>query len=115
MTNEHFQGLVQYWRKILRLQDWDLTARLARGYDLEDKEGRCSQWPKLKLIEIEVLDPIDFRPGTHHDVEETLVHELLHVHFCSLDQKWEGAEQVLYEQAIETMAWALVKLNRGAR
>jgi hypothetical protein len=116
------QGLaerwVREWQEVLRLRDWEVEVAVLRGRDMkaEDCEGLTSYQAKLKRARIELRDPIDHDGGHGFgpEPEETLVHELLHLHFATFYAKDETAEQVAQEQAIELIAHGLVTLKRRA-
>ena len=106
------------WQKILRLQDWDIDVKISREWDfiVKGRIGEISHNHEHKHATVRLLDPIDYDPDSYEpqDMEIDLVHELLHLHFpddaFNLQSNWE----ILYEQAINRVAEALVKLKREA-
>ena len=64
---------------------------------------------------IKVLDPDNYDPCLiiKRDVEYTVVHELVHIHFAIIDN-FTGTDNMLYEQAVHRMATALLFLDRRA-
>lgn len=62
-----------------------------------------------------VLDPVDYPPDiiTPYELEETLVHELLHLHFAPFMSEHDTLERTLQEQAIDAIAKALVSRYGG--
>lgn len=114
LTPEQLQERLAYWQKVLRLQDWNIYARIVRGYEMENPNAMahinvvyCN-----KSAIIRIMDPIDYEPDivTPQDMEQSLVHELLHIHLWALNDDDTHNEM---EQAIEAMSMALVQLERG--
>lgn len=119
MTQEDLAALCEDWQRILRLQDWDLAPLLISRRESEKLEidGQCVCWMKTKQAIIRILTP-DAEPGAGelydhfpHDAEETLVHELLELHFDPF-KKQKGPDHEAQEQAINLIANALVRLKR---
>jgi hypothetical protein len=107
--------LLKKWQAILRLQDWDITIKYKRHYDMDDNKAGGVSWIKRrKIARISVLDPIDIGTGWNsEDVEATVVHELLHIQFCMIDD-FSGVSADLFEQAIEATTNSLIRLDRTA-
>lgn len=112
--NPNLDELLAKWQPVLRLQDWDIEILYVKPHELAPNTGgeviRCD---KKKVARIKVLDPDNFDPCliVKQDVEYTVVHELVHVHFAVFDGL-KDAEDTLYEQAIHKMAQALLLLDR---
>jgi hypothetical protein len=105
------------WQTVLSLQDWLVEIEYIRGHETEDSywEGRCHIAIKLKRAKIELLDPVDHLPVPRfpYDTEETIVHELLHLHFTSFQTNdWDSPTGVAQEQAIELIARGLIDMKR---
>lgn len=116
-TDDEVQEACEKWKKILRLQDWVTKSGIYRERDmrLDGCNGECEWQLKTKIATIRILDPIDYPENLiiEQDMEKTLVHELLHLHFAPLyadtdDKSIDDAQ----EQAIDCIANALVNLNR---
>lgn len=117
-NNEDAMTSCKEWQKILRLQDWIVSTSIERGRDfnLEKSQGECSWNIQTKLAKIRVLDPSDYPPGSmiEQDMEQTLVHELLHLHYAPFDNfNYDSLENTALEQSIDSIAMALVNLKRG--
>ena len=109
-----------YWQKVLRLQDWDILARVTRQSEMNctDASATCQVVMFRKQAQIKLLDPTDYdRALWKQDHEESLVHELLHLHYEPLfwaqpekdrNDNWKVAE----EQAICSIASGLVARKR---
>lgn len=115
MDQKTLEALLAEWQPRLGLADWDVVVKLRRIFDLNrsDVAGQCNWTLSNKTALVGVLDPNDYdsdyvRP---HDVEKTLVHELLHLHFAPFCEI--GAETYQHEQAIEAIARALVGVKRS--
>jgi hypothetical protein len=103
------QAGLRYWQKQLRLQDWDVRAAWVPHYD--DRGGNVIIG-RLKTSTISINDLLR---EELREAETTLVHELLHIPFDFLSLKDDSLEDMLMEQAVETLAKALVSLRREAK
>lgn len=113
------EAWVTEWQRRLRLQDWDVKIQVRRRYDmsLANAHGTCTWELCKKLAAIEIMDPNDYDPGSWawvNDVEKTVVHELLHLHFAPFASPDDGPADIAQEQAIDLIARALVDAKRGA-
>lgn len=120
MTEHELVELCQQWQKVLRLQDWDVRARLVRWHEMREpcrNAGECEWSLSKKQAILRIVCPEDAGPNDHwpHDVERTLVHELLHLHLAPLDRDdMDPLEHTAMEQAIHAIACALVELKRAS-
>lgn len=106
------------WQKRLRLQDWIVKPMIARARELESNNcgGECEWNLRLKTAVIRILSAVDYPDNLifEQDMEQTLVHELLHLHFAPLFASTEDKSiECAQEQAIESIAGALVQLKRA--
>lgn len=104
------EAVCKKWQTRLRLQDWDIKIQFKRAYDLgADKEGECAFVISQKIAVISILDPMDYNPAVswEQNIEQTVVHELLHLHFAFFGA-FEGLQEDTFEQAINCIAGALV-------
>lgn len=112
-------ALVALWQERLRLRDWRLTVsyepNLAAG-DGSPCYGLCSPFVDAKEARIYLRDPDESNDGIPpHDVEETLVHELLHLHFAPLAEN-TSAGVAAEEQAVWAITSAISQMkDLGAR
>lgn len=117
LTQEQLEEQLVYWQKVLRLQDWRIKARILRERDFcnPGSQGECDWSLSTKTAIIRILDPVDYSPDCAwpQDIEQVLVHELLHLHFASFDAESSTAERVAQEQAIDCIATGLVGLYRN--
>jgi hypothetical protein len=107
---------VAKWQKILRLEDWDFNVRLLCKNDIDDgANGTCATILDIGWAEIKISKTPLEADGSPHDMERSLVHELLHVHFNTAihhARKIGRTELALHERAIDQVARALVSLHR---
>jgi hypothetical protein len=108
---------LDYWKKILRLQDWEININIEREKNmlLEGTEGTCSWDISNKRAQIQILDSIDYDEDFiwKQDMEETLVHELLHLHYGTFENFERGTqENTMMEQSIVIISKALINLKR---
>jgi len=119
LTEEQLNELCLEWQKVLRLQDWDIHATIRRAKEMvnADADGECYWTLGLKEGFIHILDPIDHNPRAigKPDIEATLVHELLHLHFAEWDDSTGQGMPISGEQAIECIAQALVRVKRQSQ
>lgn len=120
LTLDELKELCAKWQEILRLQDWNIEIRIsrARDFEVENACGECSWVLPRKEALIRILDPLDYSPNHvfPQDMERTLVHELLHLHFAEISEKAEAAGiniDTSLEQALHGIDGALANLRRG--
>ena len=101
------------WQKILRLQDWevDIDFYRAREFTNADALGECTFNINSREGFIKILNPIDYEG--EYDLEWIVVHELLHLHFADWTAKNNYECPVSGEQAIDSIAQALTRLNKA--
>lgn len=103
--------LVKKWQRILRLQDWQVTARYDSRANL-DIEGWAEWNEATKEATLGIADPARYRV----DVEAIVVHELLHLHFAAFNltstANSRSDRTVRGEQAVESITRGLIDLAR---
>lgn len=105
-------GLLEYWQRQLRLQDWDVVADVVPARALGGAAGQTTTTPWRRYAAVQIADPATLDPDAgpgFRDLEATLVHELLHVALAGV------GDHAPLEPAIEALSRALVALNRGER
>ena len=115
-NNEELQVKCEEWQKILRLQDWNVVAKIKRQSGVkENSQAHCSWTIQNKQATVIILDPIDYPEDLSfpQDMEHSLVHELLHLHFCPFDDEVDTPKEIAIEQAVDLIACALIKLHRA--
>lgn len=116
-SQEELDAALAYWQKVLRLQDWTVSATINRSRDMGDtnRGGEIRINDNRKGARIQLLDPVDYAPTCWEplDMEYFLVHELCHLHTTLIrPDDEETLASVEEEQAVDALAWALVGLNR---
>lgn len=113
-TEEQLQQKLLEWQKRLRLQDWIIKVKLARERDMNigGVQGEVFWVIEKKMATIKILDPIDYPPDEMEpqDMENILVHELLHLHFAPL--RYDDFSEIAEEQAIESIASGILSAYR---
>lgn len=107
-TQRDLERMLKYWQRKLRLTDWKITIKFATLEELDGDQGKNTYLIEAKTSEILVLNPHEYKPEEYpgkqpQDVENTVVHELLHLHLAPWKTR-NAAEEVQMEQAIESMA-----------
>lgn len=109
---------LEYWQKLLYLQDWTVEIRVSRPWEMSDPQAlaECEWYLQRKDAIIRVLPPSDlscveshFLSGEAQDYDISIVHELLHLHFAPFHAK---DDETAHEQAINALSRAYVKLYR---
>jgi hypothetical protein len=116
ITEEELAAICCHWQERLRLRDWTVTVRLVRHHQLSQsgRDGEISIFADAKIAEMRVLTPRD-RPTDcieAPDPEETIVHELLHIHTHELSRYHKPSKRRAEEQAITALAAAFISLHR---
>lgn len=113
--------LLRFWKTKLRLNDWVVTVRYAKQEEFEDGEGQgqCNDSLHARTAEILILHPDEYLPSDYpnsipQDIEDCLVHELLHLHLAAWCVK-NKAERVQQEQAIEAITGSMIALRRRSK
>jgi len=102
------------WRQRLKLEDWHISAVMARRVDLGPQNLGGIHWDKTKKsATIWILDPADYAlplQAMLDDMERTVVHELIHLELTSLpkSEAHRGSE----ERAVSGLAEAMLELER---
>lgn len=115
-TQEELVEKCAEWQGILKLQDWTIAVGIVRDRQMKNKgQAEISYSLPKKMAIISLLDPIDYDNDTFpQDMEQSLVHELVHLHIASFDETESGSlEEIMLEQATDTIAKALVNVKRG--
>lgn len=81
---------------------------------LYNNEGLQEALKESRKSVIHIIDPFDYPRNTMfaQDMEQTLVHELLHLHFAPFEPDGEGLASCMMEQTIELLAGILVGQQR---
>lgn len=117
LTEDQLCKICREWQEILSLKDWRIAIAKAHEYQFKNpgNEGECEWQIKKKMAIIRILHENDSPKGPfQQDMEETLVHELLHLHYAPFDYTKDGTpEEIALEQSIHFVSRALIELKRG--
>jgi hypothetical protein len=97
------------WQSRLKLDDWKIEARFVRSADLRPNTLGNVKWDRdKKTATIRILDPADYDlPAARipSDVENTIVHELVHIRLCSLpaDRKDPKVEEAVVNPIVDAL------------
>jgi hypothetical protein len=124
VSEEELRERLEYWQRVLRLQDWRIDVQRVGsdklGVDLGDVTTDSSaRHAMVQILSEEAKDPTNPWQKTfpiYYDEEYTLVHELLHIVFDELiEHSAEDSDKNhREEQAINAVAEALITLGRKA-
>ena len=115
MTQEQLGEALKFWQSALRLKDWDITAEIVRRHKMSNRThfGEVSWNLSRMSAKILISDEID--TGESDDIpfdpEQTLVHELVHLHVAKIGEV-EGNPSWVEEQVVDQIANAFVGLHR---
>ncbi len=117
LTEEQLNDRLQYWQSKLKLSDWNIEVRICRASDMQENCAGSINWTlPNKMATISILDSIDYPEDTMEvqDMENTLVHELLHIHLAPISEDaHENEHYSLFEEwAICSITSALIELER---
>ncbi|MFK0731397.1 MAG: hypothetical protein ACFKPT_02700 [Gloeotrichia echinulata GP01] len=116
MNLENLQQECQDWQRTLKLSDWDVSVKKVPHREMPDAVGHIRWDLDEKSADIRLIMPEDYQSGAlrPYNIEETLVHELLHLHLATFDMSDEPKRLAL-EQAINAIARALVNLKNATQ
>lgn len=104
--------LLAKWQKRLGLSDWIIDLRdnvTSDEMTLQGVSGEC-EWQEVKKTAIiRIMKPECYGERiTTFNFEQTLIHELLHIKFCLLDESGNPIQDRVLHQIIEDLAKAFV-------
>lgn len=107
---------IQYWQKILRLQDWSVAVEFWPHKALEDSVAKTliNQNNKSAVMVLRYPEDLsavehDWPAGEAGDYDLSIVHELLHL----MLRPMESTHTVAEEQACNLIASAMITLYRA--
>jgi hypothetical protein len=104
-----------YWQRRLGLNDWNITLMVCRAGELRPQTVGNLHWDAgRKTAVIRVLDVADYGlapDAAMRDVENTVVHELVHLELSSMPRS--DASIAPEELAVSRLVDALLKLERS--
>ena len=103
------------WQQRLNLTDWRISIVMSASGQLKPGTLGNIRWNiNAKSAVLHVLRAEEYPkscPETRDDMEFTVVHELIHLELASLPRS--GASRRVEERAVNRLADALLKLDRG--
>lgn len=114
MKLENLQQILLEWQRTLKLLDWDISVKVVPHREMPDAIGHVRWDLDEKSADIRLIMPEDYQSSAlrPYNIEETLVHELLHLHLVTFDMSDEPKRLAL-EQAINAIARALFNLKNA--
>lgn len=111
-TQEKLEERCRYWQQVLRLKDWTIRIRFTSVGEI-NSQGQVDMVAKSASARI-IICPYEYTPdGLMRDpIEKTIIHELLHLHFDWIRTDL-NREDILEEQTIDKLAWALLEQHYG--
>ena len=102
LTLKQIQKLLAKWKKILRLEDWDISILMEplhnTGITNLKAESEIEHWIQRKEAIIRIR-PIEDRVALGmtgpFDMEFDIIHELLHLHFKNLTSETGDDEEIV--------------------
>ncbi len=116
MTQRKLDNTLRRWQKRLRLQDYDISVEFADAATMDggDAVGMCHIDWQNGTARIRVLRPeaIEHEAEHFHNVEMTIVHELIHflLHPIIKPNKQGTLAHAVEEQVVEKIAKGLLNL-----
>ncbi|HXM44726.1 MAG TPA: hypothetical protein VN924_26050 [Bryobacteraceae bacterium] len=111
------EGRLAFWQQRLNLKDWKISAVISQANDLKPETLGNIHWDAAKrTATIRVLDASGYRAPCREalpDMENTLVHELVHLELSSLPRSQASRHEE--ELAVNRIADALLELDRQGR
>ena len=111
MNQREAERALKFWQKQLGLLDWDIEVEIVRYYreDLAYHLGTIRENHEHRRAWIYLKHPRDVAEGANNSLEETLVHELLHIWFAHVEMHGGSLAE---EQAINAISNALCNLSQ---
>jgi hypothetical protein len=116
VTLDDLKARRDYWQEILRLQDWDVPLRVCRSYAMkrEDCLAYIEVYENKREAHITFLDPSDYDPDgwPQEELEQSLIHELIHLHLWAFNPEEDTPQWTAMEQAVHSLAQAVYRLGQ---
>lgn len=115
-TEDELKKLCAFWQNQLKLNNWRIAIGIERKtvFNNSQSTGEIDYVLPLRQAIIKILDPLDYPNSPfEQDMEISLVHELLHLHFALFEPKSDDLlEFLIMESTIEQLANILVEMKR---
>lgn len=119
ITQEKLEQIMRYWQEKLKLQQWRIEIELAseermlaKGHSPANGLNDYHLDALESFIQISLPEFQKRRNFSPVDVEQVVVHELLHLHFAPLGIDVEDPKATFEEQLCQTISRTLVELKR---
>jgi len=112
VTQREINKVIRKWKKILRLEDWIITAEKFKS--TSDSLAKCSITSERKTCRISLFFPHQDLDGTEQNIETSIVHEMVHIYFDPFwpnDPDKQRAKVLLIEHAVDALSEALVRCS----
>lgn len=115
LTQGRTEDLLREWQERLRLTDWNIALHDNETFwGMEECRGKVDYSEPSKEAIIHLLDEDQFVSKEFvYDKERSIIHELLHIKFCLLDESGNDTHDRLLHQMIEELAKAFVDAKRA--
>lgn len=115
-TEDELKKLCSFWQNQLKLNNWRIIVGIKNLTEFNNKQSlsEIEFVSALNKAVIKILDPSDYPQSPfEQDMEISLVHELLHLHFALFEPKSDASlEFLIMESTIEQLANILVEMKR---
>lgn len=114
-----------YWTDVLRLNQWEITIKVSSQKEIakiiDDFQNMANMHEPNTLTSViyvlpeeEIMD--DPLLGENADIEQMLVHELVHLHFAFTRSPQDDRRSLMAEeQPVQCLSRALLDLKRGLK
>lgn len=89
-NSEELQALVDKWKSVLRLKDWDIKLELVTKEWRKTGDVKIDEDDRKAILLINNCNP------KQTNIEAVIIHELLHIKLWGMDQMIESLLHVLY-------------------
>lgn len=109
-SEQELQALCEQYQKLLGIADWDIKVSLVPQKKIKGVQGRVIYDFALFEAQIQIPTPDTFKCRTLHgqDMQQTLLHELIHVVLAWCDRWYDKEGNTLpnevFESAINRLA-----------
>lgn len=114
-TYEELLEKLRYWQKRLLLCDWNIELKyptFAQDMPIKDTFGTVNYSESTKHAKVFILDPDHYKEGPWN-IGKTILHELLHLKMCLLDESGNTLQDRIVHQLVDDLAWAFANAERG--
>lgn len=98
------------WQKLLRLQDWRIKLIICPKEQGEEAFcGKTMVQPDQRCAIVKIMEPV--QDWADNELEATVIHELLHLHFEPHFWGKDERRDVEMEASVDTISIVLMKLS----